>query len=179
MVLKPADATPVSFRTVACRRPSPRRGGPHGRRILLAIGDDWLEAWRSGLMAAGHHVVSVPDPEAALDALAEQPFDVFLLDLALPEALETAKLYRFLALGGEAVPVVGLTAGEPEGGERQGEARQGEALCGCLPRERGSAGLGPMFPSMFPGQFRAEPDQDSAAQVVDFAAYREARARPS
>jgi CheY-like chemotaxis protein len=177
MVLKAADATPVSFRTVSGCHPSPRPAGSRGRRILLAIGRDRLEAWRSGLMAAGHHVVSVAEPDAALDALAEQPFDVFLLDLALPEALETAKLYRFLALGDQAVPVVGLTAGVPEAGGHQDRARQnlacqGGALCGCLPRGGGSAGLG----SLFPGQFRAEPDQDGSARVVDIAAYRQAQA---
>src|SRR5690242_10082024 len=132
MILKPADAMPETLRSAADGRPSHRHGAPRCRRVLLTIGPDGRDTWRSTLLAAGHSVVTVHDPEAALDALADKPFDVCLLDLGLPEALESAKLYRFLSLDQRPVPIVGLVDGE-----RGAEVRHGGALCGCLPRDDG------------------------------------------
>lgn len=140
--------------------------------MLLAIGADGREAWRSLLLAAGHLVVTVDDAEAALDALAEDAFDVCLLDLALPEALESARLYRFLSLGDTPVPLVGLT-------ERiDGTAAwPGGALRGCLPRDGGAAALAALG-SLLPDLFRAGPDPGEPSQVVSFATWRQARTPP-
>ncbi len=65
--------------------------------------------------AAGHTVRTVADGEAALDALAEQEFDIALLDVNMPkvDGIEAAKIYRVASLGGT-VPILALTADATE-----------------------------------------------------------------
>ena len=74
------------------------------QRVLLKI-----------IGAAGHSVRTVNDGEAALDALAEQDFDIALLDVNMPkvDGIEAAKIYRMASLGA-AVPVLALTADATE-----------------------------------------------------------------
>jgi DNA-binding NarL/FixJ family response regulator len=169
MILKPADSMPVTLRSATDGRPSHRRGGPRCRRVLLAIGPDGRDTWRSALLAAGHLVVAVEDPEAALDTLVDAAFDVCLLDLNLPEALESAKLYRFLSLDHRPVPIVGLVDGD--GGV---EARHGGALCGCLPRDGGPAALAALLPDLF----AVDPEQGEPARVISLAARRQMQTPP-
>src|SRR5690348_5091638 len=169
MILKPADPMPETLRIPADGRPSHRHGAPRCRRVLLTIGPDGRDAWRSALMAAGHLVVAVEDPETALDALVDAAFDVCLLDLALPEALESAKLYRFLSLDRRPVPIVGLVDGD--GGM---EARHGGALYGCLPRDGGPAALAALLPDLF----AVDPAQGEAARVISLAARRQMQTPP-
>jgi len=169
MTLKPANSNPVTLRDAANGRPPHRYGGPRCRRVLLAIGPDGREAWRSLLLAAGHLVVAVEDPEAALDTLVDAAFDVCLLDLNLPEALESAKLYRFLSLDRRPVPMVGLIDGA--GGV---EVRHGGALCGCLPRDGGPAALATLLPDLF----AVDPEQGGPARVISLAARRQVQTQP-
>src|SRR5690349_14674838 len=157
MTLKPAQSKPVRLQDAASRQPPRRHGTPRCRRVLLAIGPDGRDTWRSALLAAGHLVVTVHDPEAALDALAEAAFDVCLLDLGLPDGLESAKLYRFLSLDQRPVPIVGLIAGA--GGA---DVRHGEALRGCLLRDDGLPALATLLPDLFP----ADPEQPEPTRVV-------------
>ena len=65
--------------------------------------------------AAGHEVCTVADGEAALDALAEQDFDIALLDVNMPkvDGIEAAKIYRVASLGGR-VPILALPADATE-----------------------------------------------------------------
>lgn len=169
MTLKPAQSKPVRPQDAADRRPPSRHGGPRCRRVLLAIGPDGRDTWRSALLAAGHLVVAVEDPEAALDTLVDAAFDVCLLDLNLPEALESAKLYRFLSLDHRPVPIVGLVDGD--GGV---EARHGGALCGCLPRDGGPAALAALLPDLF----AVDPEQGEPARVISLAARRQMQTPP-
>ena len=61
---------------------------------------------------AGHAVTVVEDGEQALEALAEAEHDVVLMDLNMPvmDGIKATKLFRFAALGGPHVPIIGLTA---------------------------------------------------------------------
>jgi len=171
MALETVDSTPVPLWDEPRCHPPRRHGAARCGRVLLAIAADRADGWRSRLMAAGHGVVTVHDLEAALDALADEAFDACLLDLDLPDALETAKLYCFLSLDDDRpVPIIGL-AGWGAGGE----ARHGGALCGCVPRNGGASALAALR-AMLPEAFRADPDQDTPARVVSLGAWRAARA---
>ena len=94
------------------------------RHILVA--DDNLVNRRvlsKILQTAGHRVVEVVDGEGALDALENLhgQFDLVLMDVNMPgmDGLEATKLYRVIALGRPALPIVGLTAdASPETAER-------------------------------------------------------------
>jgi hypothetical protein len=170
MALKPVDFTPLSAQNAANLK-SMRIGiMPHRLRVLLAIGMDRAACWPLELSSAGYHVVTVHDLDAALDALESDTFDVFLLDLGLPEALETAKLYRFLSLDCQPVPVVGLTT---RGSERD-EWSDG-TLSQCLRVDDGPDAR-MALESMFPDRFYTYPDQGEASRVVNFDAYRSERA---
>jgi len=61
---------------------------------------------------AGHKVRVVGDGEAALDALADQRFDIALFDVNMPkiDGIEATKIYRMASLGADEVPIVALTA---------------------------------------------------------------------
>jgi two-component system response regulator QseB len=79
-------------------------------RILLVEDDRMLgEAVRRGLRREGHAVDWVEDGEAALTALAGEPYEVVLLDLGLPRTGGLEVLRRTRARG-DRVPVLVLTA---------------------------------------------------------------------
>jgi ABC-type nitrate/sulfonate/bicarbonate transport system substrate-binding protein len=63
----------------------------------------------------GYQVAVVVDGEALLDALEAGDVDAALLAPDLPGAVAAAKLYRFIALGRAAVPLIGLAGGEQPG----------------------------------------------------------------
>jgi two-component system, sensor histidine kinase RpfC len=64
------------------------------------------------LISAGHSVTLVNNGEDALDALAEQSFDIAVLDVNMPllDGIETAKIYRMTCMGATPVPLIALTA---------------------------------------------------------------------
>jgi two-component system sensor histidine kinase RpfC len=68
------------------------------------------------LAKAGHAVVLVEDGRQALDALADDEFDVALLDLNMPvmTGVETARLFAFACGGTSSVPLIALTADATE-----------------------------------------------------------------
>ncbi len=67
---------------------------------------------RKVLERAGHTVTVASNGEAALDALREENFDIVLMDINMPlmNGIEATKLYRFMSVGRERVPIVALTA---------------------------------------------------------------------
>jgi two-component system sensor histidine kinase RpfC len=64
------------------------------------------------LESVGCRVLAVDDGEKALEAMAEEAFDVVLMDLNMPnmDGIEAAKLYAFTSLGERRVPIIALTA---------------------------------------------------------------------
>lgn len=90
-----------------------------GRSLRILVADDnrsnRLVAERI-LGKAGHAVVLVEDGRQALDALADDEFDVALLDLNMPvmTGVETARLFAFACGGSSSVPLIALTADATE-----------------------------------------------------------------
>src|SRR3954451_15665857 len=58
----------------------------------------------------GHCVTAVADGDAALEAAADQPFDVVLLDVALGEGPTGQDVARLLRQRRDVVPIIMLTA---------------------------------------------------------------------
>jgi CheY-like chemotaxis protein len=169
MILDQTTITQLPLPPNLDRRPVAIRAVPRRLRVLLALVPDEANNWCVHLMSARHHVVAVFDSDAALDALADNAFDVVLMDLALPEALETAKLYRFLSLDRQPVPVVGLTISERD-------ERYDGVLRKCLPLHAGSEALAALE-SMFSGRLQEISHQGEPSQVIRIDAYRAVRAR--
>lgn len=90
-----------------------------GRSLRILVADDnrsnRIVAERI-LEKAGHVVVLVEDGRQALDALADDEFDVALLDLNMPvmTGVETARLFAFACGGTSSVPLIALTADATE-----------------------------------------------------------------
>ena len=81
-----------------------------GLQILLVEDDATIAEVIAGLLAArGHRVVHAAHGLAALTEVAEQPFDVALLDLDLP-GLDGFALARQLRVFGHAMPLIAVTA---------------------------------------------------------------------
>jgi CheY-like chemotaxis protein len=57
----------------------------------------------------GHHVVLVPDGQAAIDACGERPFDLVLMDCHMP-VLDGFEATRRLRARGVTLPIIALTA---------------------------------------------------------------------
>lgn len=97
----------------------PRTETRIGRSLRILVADDnrsnRLVAERI-LGKAGHEVVLVEDGRQALDALADDEFDVALLDLNMPvmTGVETARLFAFACGGTSSVPLIALTADATE-----------------------------------------------------------------
>ena len=75
------------------------------------------------LHRGGHAVTVVENGEEALDALAEDQFDLVLMDLNMPVlgGLDAIKLHRFATGGRDDPPFVALTADATEETRRAGE----------------------------------------------------------
>lgn len=60
----------------------------------------------------GHEAHLVENGEQALDALENHEFDVVLMDVNMPvmNGIEATRLYHFMTMGGDRVPIVALTA---------------------------------------------------------------------
>ncbi len=132
------------------------------RRVLLKI-----------LTSGGHTVRVVRDGEEALDALAEQTFDVAVLDVNMPriDGIEATKIHRMASLGRGAVPILALTADATEA-TRARCLEAGMVACLVKPVEpaellaivdatvRGDrAGGGPAVPTQAVAQPAAPPSQ--------------------
>ncbi|MBI2236455.1 MAG: response regulator [Magnetospirillum sp.] len=115
--LQPAVEQPSPPCGVATPPPPPRLP-PRSRRILLVEDHEVNRSVATQtLERAGHAVVAVADGHSALDALAQHPFDVVLLDLMLPgmDGEETARRMRGEETagrmrGGGALPILAFTA---------------------------------------------------------------------
>ena len=77
------------------------------------------------LERAGHQASVVANGEEALDALADNKFDLVLMDVNMPvmNGIQATKVFRFASLGGPHVPIAALTADiTPEVAQRCREA---------------------------------------------------------
>jgi DNA-binding response OmpR family regulator len=90
-------------------------GAPQIGELLLVEDDDELRAVMAGALEAdGHRVVEAADGRAALDALAERPFDLLVLDLALGPGPDGIEVCRRLRRAGADLHVLVLTARDGE-----------------------------------------------------------------
>jgi two-component system sensor histidine kinase RpfC len=83
------------------------------------------------LERAGHRVRLVDNGQEALDALAERPFDIVLMDVNMPvlNGIEATRRYRAASVGQQHVPILALTADATA----EASARCAEAgMDGCL-----------------------------------------------
>jgi DNA-binding response OmpR family regulator len=88
---------------------------PAGRVLVVEDDADLSDVMVGALASDGHEVARALDGRAALDALAERPFDLVLLDLALgPGGLDGVEVCRRLRAGGDDTHVVVVTAREGE-----------------------------------------------------------------
>src|SRR3954469_24671955 len=89
--------------------------GALGGRVLVVEDDaDLREVMAGALAGDGHQVIEAADGRAALDALAEESFDLVLLDVGLgpgPDGVEVCR--RLRSAGGDA-HVVAVTARDGE-----------------------------------------------------------------
>ena len=89
--------------------------------ILLVDDDQPLRDMLSrSFEREGHHVTAVADGHAALDAAAERPFDVVLLDVALGAGPTGHDVARMLRGRRDVVPIIMLTALDSEADAVQG-----------------------------------------------------------
>jgi two-component system sensor histidine kinase RpfC len=95
--------------------PEPAAGVAEQRRLRVLVADDNRTNQRvleRILARGGHDVALAANGEEALDALEQSSFDLVLMDVNMPvlNGLEATRLLRFMALGQQHVPVLGLTA---------------------------------------------------------------------
>jgi DNA-binding response OmpR family regulator len=89
--------------------------------ILLVDDDDPLREMLSrSFEREGHKVTAVADGQAALDAAAERPFDIVLLDVALGAGPTGHDVARMLRSRRDVVPIIMLTALDSEADAVQG-----------------------------------------------------------
>ena len=89
--------------------------------ILLVDDDDPLRDMLSrSFEREGHKVTAVADGQAALDAAAERPFDIVLLDVALGAGPTGHDVARMLRSRRDVVPIIMLTALDSEADAVQG-----------------------------------------------------------
>ena len=94
---------------------------PSALDILLVDDDQPLrEMLTRSFEREGHHVTAVADGEAALDAAAERPFDIVLLDVALGAGPTGHDVARLLRGRRDVVPIIMLTALDSEADAVQG-----------------------------------------------------------
>ena len=89
--------------------------------ILLVDDDDPLREMLSrSFEREGHKVTSVADGQAALEAAAERPYDIVLLDVALGAGPTGHDVARMLRSRRDVVPIIMLTALDSEADAVQG-----------------------------------------------------------
>lgn len=79
---------------------------------ILVVDDDpnLLRMLRRGLVLAGYDVHAVEDGESALRAIRDEPPDLLVLDVMLPEPLDGLEVARRARAAGADVPILMLTA---------------------------------------------------------------------
>jgi DNA-binding response OmpR family regulator len=89
---------------------------------ILLVDDDrpLREMLTRSFEREGHHVTAVADGESALDAAAERPFDIVLLDVALGAGPTGHDVARLLRGRRDVVPIIMLTALDSEADAVQG-----------------------------------------------------------
>jgi two-component system, cell cycle response regulator DivK len=130
---------------------------PTGAHILIVDDfDDAREMYAEFLSSVGHRVVSVGDGQAALETAMSEPFDLIILDIALPKLDGISVIKRLRAREAtRRTPIITLSASVEE------EVRMSAVEAGadlaldkpCLPMEletavrvllqRGKRSLGP------------------------------------
>src|ERR687893_2834607 len=89
--------------------------------ILLVDDDDPLREMLSrSFEREGHKVTAVADGHAALEAAAQRPFDIVLLDVALGAGPTGHDVARMLRSRRDVVPIIMLTAFDSEADAVQG-----------------------------------------------------------
>ncbi len=89
--------------------------------ILLVDDDDPLREMLSrSFEREGHRVTAVADGQSALDAAAERPYDIVLLDVALGAGPTGHDVARMLRARRDVVPIIMLTALDSEADAVQG-----------------------------------------------------------
>jgi two-component system sensor histidine kinase RpfC len=86
-----------------------------GRKLRILVAEDNAvnrKVTARILEHAGHQPRMVCDGEAALDALEEETFDVFIVDINMPgiSGIDLIKLCRVAQLGESALPIIALSA---------------------------------------------------------------------
>jgi two-component system sensor histidine kinase/response regulator len=105
--------TSSTKRTARGERPASARAG---EKLRVLVAEDNLVNQRVAALLLGrqgHSVTAAPDGAAALIALAEQDFDVILMDVQMPgmDGLEaTASIRAQEAITGRHIPIIALTA---------------------------------------------------------------------
>jgi DNA-binding response OmpR family regulator len=87
---------------------------PEGRVLVVEDDRDLCEVMAGALASDGHLVVQAADGRAALDALANESFDLILLDLTLGPGPDGVEVCRRLRAAGDDAHVVAVTAREGE-----------------------------------------------------------------
>lgn len=98
-------------------RPAPDLTGPQ-RRVLVVEDNAVNQLVAGGLLAAlGYHTRIVDDGAAALTALAEEQFDIVLMDVQMPrmDGYAATRAIRAGETGGRRLPVIAMTAAAIEG----------------------------------------------------------------
>jgi PAS domain S-box-containing protein len=136
---------------------------PAGAPIRILLAEDNpinLMLTRELLRRRGHQIVEVMSGEAAVNAIAEQEFDIVLTDIHMPgmDGIEATQAIRAFetANGRKRVPIVALTADALETGKR---ACKDAGMDGFLTKPVDPAQLDDMFNIFFP----AEPIHVAAA----------------
>jgi two-component system sensor histidine kinase RpfC len=126
--------------------------GQGGRKLRVLVAEDNRTNQKviaKILERGGHEAQIAEHGEAALDALAEQSFDIVLMDVNMPvmNGIETTKLYRFASIGQRRIPIVALTAdATPEMERRCRDA----GMDGCATKPIEPARLLAMIEQMVP-----------------------------
>ena len=109
----PALAAAASAAAQPEQQTDPATGGARGKRILL-VHDHPLNRRVAQLFLApeGYHITEAENGQVALDRLAEQTFDIVLLDMHMPvlDGLQTLRHIRASAEPWRDIPVIALTA---------------------------------------------------------------------
>jgi two-component system sensor histidine kinase RpfC len=96
-----------------CATVGPRAPHATGLRVLVAEDNPVNQKVTRRLVErAGHAVVVVDNGEDALEALEQQAFDAFIVDINMARmgGLDAVKLYRMGSLGQPRLPIIALTA---------------------------------------------------------------------
>lgn len=130
------------------------RPGMRALKILFAE-DNPVNALltRELLRRRGHEICEVMSGEAAIDALAAEPFDLLITDIHMPglDGIEAARRIREdeTATGRTRTPIVALTADALETGR---QACQDAGMDGFLTKPIEPAELDTMFARLFPNE---------------------------